>query len=172
MLPCGTITLFSQLYGSESISQVTGIVTDYIGESNHKIKILLYDDGCHFKLYVEKNNRTKDSDAAKKLGQDIDIKVDKLHFRGHTDPWCNKHMDPFKVEALVDVNTVKAEQTFAWLNKFTMVKNMNNERFELFFMFICNWRNLQITNQKKTFNPKSQASNIIDLEAKLEKMSI
>ena len=75
-------------------------------------------------------------DAAKKLGQDIDIYVDKLHFRGHTDPWCNEHMDPYKVEALNDINTVKAEQTFAWLNKFTMVKCMNNERFELFFLFV------------------------------------
>ena len=33
------------------------------------------------------------SDTAKCIA-DIDIVVDKLHMRGHTDPWCKENCDP------------------------------------------------------------------------------
>ena len=44
--PCGTIPLFQELYGTESISQVYGNVVDWIGETKpENLQYILYDDG-------------------------------------------------------------------------------------------------------------------------------
>ena len=46
--PCGIIPVFSELYGTESISQVYGHVVDWIGETKPKsLQYILYDDACH-----------------------------------------------------------------------------------------------------------------------------
>ena len=59
--------------------------------------------------------------------------VDKFHFRNHTDPYCIKKCDPYKAKILNGVNSESCEQTFAWVNKFTSVKAMNEARFSMFF---------------------------------------
>ena len=57
--PCGTIPLFEEIHGVESISQCYGIVTDFIGETKpKKLKYILYDDGCHFAPFAKKPHKS------------------------------------------------------------------------------------------------------------------
>jgi hypothetical protein len=54
-MPCGTVVFIDELYGSESISQVYGILLDFYSKlsDNSELKILLYDDTCHLKRFSE-----------------------------------------------------------------------------------------------------------------------
>ena len=56
--PCGTVVMFDELYGSESISRVTGILSEYVSklsvEGKEKLKHLNYDDACHLLKFLKK----------------------------------------------------------------------------------------------------------------------
>ena len=34
----------------------------------------------------------------------VQMVVGKMHMKGHTDPWCKEHCDPFKFQALQKVS--------------------------------------------------------------------
>lgn len=34
----------------------------------------------------------------------MNIVIDKMHFKGHVDSWCTENCDPYKFEALKEVN--------------------------------------------------------------------
>ena len=107
--PCGKITLIGELFGSESLTQVYGFLHTFVFENGDSLKnlsrsllshtnahnifldlvgIICYDDGCHLKRYVEK--RKDLSETSKQLAS-YHIVVDKMHFRGHTDRWCQEN---------------------------------------------------------------------------------
>ena len=65
------------------------------------IGVLCYDDGCHLKKYVEK--RKDLTETAKQLAS-YQIVVDKMHFRGHVDKWCQENCNPYKLHALDNVS--------------------------------------------------------------------
>ena len=44
------------------------------------------------------------------MGQ-LDMKIDRLHYRNHVDPWCKEHMNPNTDKDLEGVNTVIVEQS-------------------------------------------------------------
>ena len=46
---CGTVTIFDELYGSESLSQVYGILIDSLENITDKYQLnyIIYDDSCH-----------------------------------------------------------------------------------------------------------------------------
>jgi len=48
---------------------------------------------CHLRKYSRQVKRVNMSDTAKCIA-DINVVVDKLHMRGHTDPWCKENCDP------------------------------------------------------------------------------
>ena len=51
--PCGTVVCFDELYGSESLTQVYGILVEYVSRlpqvGRESLKNILYDDACHLK---------------------------------------------------------------------------------------------------------------------------
>ena len=53
--PCGTIVLYDELYGSESITQVYGILISFLDKLKDRstLKEILYDDQCHLKKLAE-----------------------------------------------------------------------------------------------------------------------
>ena len=63
---------------------------------------ICYDDGCHLRKYARSVKRSTVSPAATALAN-VEIVVDKLHMRGHTDKWCAENCDPHKFEELNDV---------------------------------------------------------------------
>ena len=77
--PCGIITLFDELYGSESLSQVHGIIIEYLDclEEGVRKKLveIIYDDACHLKKFSEDSKRAKYNDVTKfmaTLGKHVD----------------------------------------------------------------------------------------------------
>ena len=61
-----------------------------------------YDDGCHLKRYATNPKRANHTATALKLAS-MNIVIDKLHYKGHTDSWCKKNCDPYKFEDLNEV---------------------------------------------------------------------
>ena len=68
--PCGNISLFDELYGSESLSQVYAILADYTAnipeEARNKLDEIVYDDACHLKKYAENPARANRNDTTRK----------------------------------------------------------------------------------------------------------
>ncbi len=42
------------------------------------------------------------TDTARRISE-MRIVIDKLHFKGHKDPWCAQHCDPYSFEDLDEV---------------------------------------------------------------------
>lgn len=80
--PCGVIVLGDELYGSESISQVYGILTDWLNSLSDKTKLkqILYDDMCHLKRFCENPERAGQNEVTEVLAG-VQKHVDKFHFR-------------------------------------------------------------------------------------------
>ena len=49
-------------------------------------------------------DRRKLTPSATRLSSNITIVVDKMHFRGHTDKWCQENCNPFEYDGLHDVD--------------------------------------------------------------------
>jgi hypothetical protein len=64
-----------------------------MGHFTYTTEYIIYDDGCHLKKYAM-NPRRCDKTETAKLISSISIAVDKMHMRGHVDPWCKKTCDP------------------------------------------------------------------------------
>ena len=139
--PCGIVGLWDELYGSESISQVYNVVLEYLASIPHSITTILYDDACHLVRYA--NNESKRNDECRKMGE-IEMYVDKFHFRNHIDPWCVENCDPTKIKELDDINTPICEQLFKKINRHTNCKSMNEARYFMFWMYNLDMHNLDI----------------------------
>ena len=64
---------------------------------------ICYDDGCHLRKYTQ-NSKRKDLTVTSQKLASLSIYVDKLHIKGHTDPWCLENCDARNVEDLNDVS--------------------------------------------------------------------
>ena len=87
--PCGTVVLFDELYGSESLTQVYGMLVEYLSRLPKKgrdsLQNILYDDACHLKKFSENENRAKLNEYKKFLA-DIPKYVENYHFKNHVNP--------------------------------------------------------------------------------------
>ena len=67
--PYGVITVFDELYGSESLTQVYAIMIEYLSclptLIRQKLVEICFDDACHFKKYSENETRANFSDVTK-----------------------------------------------------------------------------------------------------------
>ena len=156
--PCGTIVLFDELYGSESISQVYGILIEFLARLDNKTSLeeLLYDDCCHLKSYSEKEANANQNDVTKHFAN-LGKHVDRFHFRNHVDPWCMEHCNPEGVPTLKGVNTQVCEQLFKKVNSHKNCKSFNESRFFLFFLYQFDIHNLSIDGlESKMADPREQ----------------
>ena len=67
-------------------------------KSTH-LEFICYDDGCHLRKFARnpvRNNLTPASTLLSKL----EIVVDKMHIKGHVDPWCLQTCDARKFKSL------------------------------------------------------------------------
>ena len=66
--PCGIITVFEELFGSESLTQVYAIMVEYFAKlpspSREKILEIVYDDACHFKKFSENIDRASKNEIS------------------------------------------------------------------------------------------------------------
>ena len=80
----------------------------YIVQATHdlyitlNLEILCY-DGCHLRKYATNTNRSQLTETTKQLAN-LNIVIDKLHFSGHVDRWCQEHCNPHNISDLENVN--------------------------------------------------------------------
>ena len=156
--PCGTIILFDELYGSESISQVYGILVEFLARLDNMdtLKELLYDDCCHLKAFSEKPEKAEQNYVTKQFAN-LGKHVDRFHFRNHVDPWCQEHCNPEGVPSLQGVNTQICEQLFKKVNSHKNCKSFNEARFFLFFLYQFDIHNLAIEGlESKMADPREE----------------
>jgi hypothetical protein len=55
---------------------------------------IIYDDACHLKKFCINPVRKGLPNVSRKLGE-MDMVVDKLHFRNHVDKWCKDNCNPY-----------------------------------------------------------------------------
>ena len=139
---CGIVTGYRELYESESCSQ---IIMFYLDMGNYLEipypKYLIYDDACHLKKFVEKNNIMVKSIRGKFLAN-ITYAIDRLHFSNHNDQWCRNNFDPDRIKDLEGVYTVVCEETNYWLSGYKHnLKHINLQRYHFFLINILNMYN-------------------------------
>jgi hypothetical protein len=67
------------------------------------IDTICYDDGCHLKKYAENPVRANNTPTSSRIAS-CSIAVDKMHFRGHVDGWCQENCNPYKLKQLENVS--------------------------------------------------------------------
>ena len=114
--PCGTVVCFDELYGSESLTQVYGILVEYVSRlpqvGRESLKNILYDDACHLKKFSEKKEERVNQNEFTQFFAKVPKHVDNFHFKNHKDPWYHKMCNPKNGRSLDRVNTESCEQTF------------------------------------------------------------
>ena len=129
MRPCGVSVFISELFIAESLSQVYGIlheflqkndcVTAKLGMASYYIfcccygynilwlwiiaEYICYDDGCHLRKFAQNPLRKDLTSTTQKLAS-LEILVDKMHITGYVDPWCLQNCDARKVTDLSKVS--------------------------------------------------------------------
>lgn len=67
------------------------------------LEFICYDDGCHLRKYAN-NPKRKDLTVTTRLMSELEIVIDKMHMKGHTDMWCKDTCDPLKFSELNSVS--------------------------------------------------------------------
>jgi len=73
---------------------------------------LIYDDACHLKRFSTNSSRCKQTETSKKIAS-MKMVVDRFHFKGHVDRWCQENCNPDKCDELKGVS-----ECFAYVTKF------------------------------------------------------
>ena len=60
---------------------------------------ICYDDGCHLKRYACNPVRSALTRTSSRIS-DMNFVIDRMHFKGHIDPWCCENCDPNKFKEL------------------------------------------------------------------------
>ena len=133
--------------------------------------ICLYDDGCNLKKYAQNETRRSATPTSQRI-VDMAIIIDKMHFKGHIDPWCKEHCNPYNFKelegvgassimhtylilcilTLLQVDTEICEQTFSWLSRYSrMTRHMNKSHFLFYILYICDLHDMQHNTKKNYF---------------------
>ena len=63
---------------------------------------ICYDDGCHLKKYATNTSRSTMTTTARHIAT-MNFVIDRMHFKGHVDPWCHENCDPNKLKEMENV---------------------------------------------------------------------
>ncbi len=59
------------------------------------IGFVCYDDACHLRRFTRNPMRSDLTEQSKQLAK-VEKVVDRMHFKGHVDPWCKVNCDAEK----------------------------------------------------------------------------
>ena len=148
---CGIVVAVTELFGSESLTQVYLFLIWMWKTLLLFPHLLAYDDACQLKRFCNKRLGT----VAARFIANLIMVVDKLHFKNHIDKWCRQNVNPHKVKEFNDLNTEACEQTFVFISKFKhATKHMSFGRYNLFHLTMCDIYN----NDKLVRNVKRSRS--------------
>ena len=175
-----SILFGDELYGSEGIQQVYGLLTDFFENLSNKDALthLLYDDQCHLKKFSENPERANLNEVTQKVAK-LEKFVDKFHFRNHVDKWCQDNCNPDDCPALKGVNSQVCEQLFKKINSHKNCLSMNEARFSIFFLYQYEMHNLDVERMTVLADPrqefrwlklKTEEPNLNDIEDKADEV--
>ena len=158
--PCGVVRILKELHGSESLTQVYGIVIEYLDkllkQLNLNLRCLVYDDICHLvafalgQLLLCRNQTTE-------YFNNLSFAIDRFHFPNHVDANCHQKFDPSTKPELMNVNTEICEQMFKGVNQYKNCRAMSEPTFKHFFRYNMDIHNLDIEGFANTLsNPHVQ----------------
>jgi hypothetical protein len=146
---CGIVTGFKEIFGSESLSQVSAFCCGLIDYYDTWPKYLVYDNSCKLRKYVKESNDFNRSSSRAQTLIETSFVVDRFHFESHsaTDTYCKDHCDANKYEELVDINTSVSEEINFWFSGYKhLLKHMNYERFHfLIFILFDEFNNFKLS---------------------------
>jgi hypothetical protein len=148
--PCGVVRICEELYGSEAISQVYGIICEYLSNLSEKhLKALVYDDVCHLAAFAKTQVRVHNTEITTFFSK-LKFSIDRFHFKNHIDKYCHDNYNPKNVEELKNVNSEVCEQLFTTINKFKNCRSMNQAHFFMFHFYNMDLHNLSIEKLANT----------------------
>ena len=62
-------------------------------------EFICYDDACHLKKYAQNSVRRNITRTAEKMAE-MEMIVDRFHFKNHVDRWCKEHCNPYNCNDL------------------------------------------------------------------------
>ena len=145
--PCGIVVACSEMYTSESATQVfLFLLTTFCKPSQdasyfQHLKYLGYDRACDLHPYLQ-NQVSNGSAGAKILVDNVKFVVDKFHCHKHTEPCCMPLSNPEckynpdlpEFQEIHGANTESCEQGFFRLNKYKhATKHMTRYKRMFFF---------------------------------------
>lgn len=182
MRPCGIVLMLHELFTAESKTQVYGCLHNYyslhpstaktiglsLPQEQTKVihmyvycaEFICYDDACHLRKYARNPNRIAYTEHTKQLAS-VEMVVDKMHMKGHIDPWCLQNCNPSKFESLhkvpcliymfpntscylLQVDTEVCEQVFSWLSRYSRItQKMSQDTFMFFLLCVCDLHNIR-----------------------------
>lgn len=104
-------------------------------------EFIVYDDACHLRKFAGNPTRSSTTEQSKQLAS-VEMVVDKMHMRGHTDKWCQQHCDAAKFQQLDNVDTEVCKQVFSWLSRYSHItQKMSQHTFLFFILYLCDLHN-------------------------------
>jgi hypothetical protein len=160
--PCGVVVVWDKLYGSESISQVYGILIEYLSSlSKLELVHIIYDDACHIAKFSKKASLANRNEVTKFFSERT-FSVDKFHFKVNPLYHLSQNINSPNViliiiiyyssepcgsmvcQKLDDYNTEICEQMFRQVNQHRNCKSMNELRWFLFWFYQLDLHNLDM----------------------------
>ena len=116
--PTGYILHLKEYIGAESLSQRYFFLSELVHVAPD-LNLVVHDDSCHLRKFCD--TYAGSSAAARRLAfPNIKYVIDRLHSRGHVDPWCLENCVAGAAcnQALLEgVNTSICEQAFSRLGR-------------------------------------------------------
>ena len=116
--PDGYIVHLKEYIGAESLSQRYFFLAEIKAQAD-AVTLVIHDDACHLRKFCDKHAGS--SEVARRLAfPNVKYVVDRLHSRGHVDPWCIENCiasAPCNEPLLAGVNTSVCEQMFSSLGR-------------------------------------------------------
>lgn len=161
--PCGVCVSLTELYGSESVTQVALSLLELqnsIGVSSMP-SLMFYDDACHLsnflfnaKRWSWRNNSGDCPLPLRELTRSVRFFLDRFHAGNHTQLACRTILNPSNYsEMLSGINTQCCEQWNSHTNSVRFsYKNMSPNRALWFLHHVTEIHNLMIEKEKLADN--------------------
>ena len=159
--PCGIVVNMTEMFTSESLTQVFLFVLCTFSQDIAdigRLKYLAYDKACGLVLYL-RNQAKNGSAGATLLLQQVKFLVDIFHVSSHTEavcmlpdnPKCQFHPHLSQFSEIKGVNTGSCEQGFRRLNQyFDMTRKMTQYKRNILFWFVNYSFNHDLEKELKT----------------------
>ena len=148
---CGLILAASEIYGSESLTQVHLFLYQvFFLHGLEPPAVLAYDDACHLSMYLLNRLKRFGRSALAVfilVHMKMKIVVDKFHWRNHTGKFCKENNNPYECPMIKGRRTERCEETFQWLSGGKHIyRHMNEAHFMFTMLRMMHHRNVYVAS--------------------------